>query len=212
MSQSADLVRDARKGWAVAGSAHDRLIRLLQILLPAAVGALTAILVFAPFGERGEISFLLSKDKIDIAGQRLRVERANYRGADNNGQPFVLSAVDAIQRSAADPIVRMRGLTAAIVLSDGPATLRAAEGDYDPASDQIGMAGPVQFDAADGYRLATADVRFDLKRRFLSSVQPVAGDLPIGRFAADRLSADLQARVIQLNGNAHLHINQGVVR
>ena len=212
MSQTADLARGARKIWAARGSSHDRLIRVLQLAMPAAVGALLAVLVFAPFGKRGEISFLLAKDTIDLAGQRLRVERARYAGVDSQGRSFVLSAADAVQRSASDPVVRLRGLSAAITMADGPATLRADTGSYDPIHDSVGTSGPVHFATADGYRIDTADVQIDLKQRTMSSLQPVSGTLPIGRFSANRLNADLQTRIVRLHGSARLHVNQGAVR
>ncbi len=212
MSVLAEVERSKRQSWAAAGGAHDRVVRSLAVILPSLVGALAAVLVFAPFAQRSEIGFLLAKDAIEIAPQRLRVDAARYTGSDANGRPFTLSARNAIQRSAADPIVRLTGLSAMLVMQDGPATFDADRAMYDPPRDRVMVDGPVRFVAADGYRLATADVDFDLKQRTLASGRGVSGTLPIGRFTADRISADLQARVVRLSGNARLRINQGFDR
>lgn len=212
MSQRADQIRSQRRVWAASGSSHDRLIRLMQLVLPVSVGALVAVLVFAPFSQRGELSFLLSKDAIEVAKQRLRVEQARYRGVDSSGRAFLLSARDSVQLSAADPVVRLSGLNASIAMPDGPATLEANSARYDPGRDSVKVDGAVRFTAADGYRIDTSNVDVDLNRRAMSSSGAVSGQLPIGRFSASRLSANLETRIVRLSGNARLHINQGVIR
>jgi lipopolysaccharide export system protein LptC len=212
MSIEAEVVRSKRRLWAARGGAHDRLVRVLQIGLPAAVGALIAVLLFAPFGQRSEIGFLLAKDAIEISPQRLRVDAARYTGSDGEGRPFSLTAASAVQRSTADPIVRLTDLSAVIVMSEGPAALDADAGRYDPTRDLVSIDGPLRFVAADGFRLDTGDVAIDLKARRLSSGRRVTGTLPIGSFSANSLSANLESRVVRLTGSARLRINQGIGR
>lgn len=212
MSVLADAERSKRQHWAATGGSHDRLVRALQVILPSLVGALAAVLLFAPFSQRSEIGFLLAKDAIEVSPQRLRVDAARYTGSDAQGRPFSLAAASAVQRSAADPVVRLSDLSAMIVMADGPATLDADSGRYDPTDDTVAIDGPLRFVAADGYRMDTANVGFDMKTRQLSSGGRVTGSLPIGSFSADRLSADLDSRIVRLSGNARLRINQGLNR
>jgi lipopolysaccharide export system protein LptC len=212
MSVQAEVERSKRREWATGGGSHDRLVRVLQVGLPAAVGALIAVLLFAPLGHRQEIGFLLAKDAIEISPTRMQVQAARYSGSDAQGRPFSLTARNAVQRSAADPVVRMNDLSALIVMPEGPATLNADVGRYDPTRDIVDVVGPVRFVAADGYRLDTGDVAVDLKQRKLASSRPVAGSLPIGQFSANRISADLEGRVVRLDGQARLRINQGAIR
>ena len=40
----------------------------------------------------------------------------------------------------------------------------------------------------------------------------VDGTLNIGRFSANQLTADLDQRIVRLQGNARLRINQGVIK
>jgi lipopolysaccharide export system protein LptC len=212
MSVQAEVERTRRQHWAAAGGSHDRLVRALQLGLPAAVGALAAVLLFAPFSQSSEIGFLLAKDAIEVAPQRMRVEAARYTGSDSQGRPFSLTAASAVQRSAADPVVRLSDLSAMIILDEGPATLNAEAGRYDPSVEQVTVDGPLRFVAADGYSIETGDVGIDLKARTLASDRAVNGRLPIGRFSANRLRADLAQRTVTLSGNARLRIEQGVVR
>ena len=212
MSQLADTERSKRRLWAAVGGSHDRLVRVLQIGLPLSVGALVAVLLYAPFSQRGELSFLLAKNEIAVTDQRIEVKEARYRGTDSAGRAFTLSADSGVQRSAADPIVRMRGLVGDIMLDDGPARLTAATGQYDPSRETVMVDGRILFTAADGYRLETSHVGIDLTQRILSSESPVTGRLPIGTFSANRISANLNDRTVRLSGNARLQINQGGIR
>ncbi|MGL4312925.1 MAG: LPS export ABC transporter periplasmic protein LptC [Sphingomonas sp.] len=207
MSDQADSARRTLQRWAKAGGSHDRTVRLLQLALPALTGALAAVMLFAPFSNRGELSFLLAKNDIAVTPQRLRVDSAVYRGRDNRGRPFEVSAGEAIQRSAADPIVRVSNMAARIDLADGPARISADAADYDPASDRIRVPGPVSLTTSDGFRLSVSNVDVDLRQRRMSSDNPVTGRLPIGSFSANSIRANIDTRQVSLRGNVRTRLN-----
>lgn len=208
MSELALRQRDRRRLWAAPGSRHDHLIAALRVVLPAAIGALAALLALAPLTVGGDISFVLAKDKVAVAKERMRVSAATYRGEDSKGQPFAISAGSAVQQTSRDPVVRLNDLSAHIRLADGPAALTANQGRYDMDQEQVAIDGPILFESAGGYRLATRDVTVDLKTRRLASAGRVDGHMPLGTFAGDRLRADLPARIVMLDGRARLHIVQ----
>ncbi len=89
---SAETLRSARQHFAAPGGAHDRLIRRLATLLPAAIGLIAALMILTPLTPRGEVSFLLDRNKVAVAEDRLKVENAMYRGEDNEGRPFSIIA------------------------------------------------------------------------------------------------------------------------
>ena len=101
MSEAALSVRSARQIWAAPGSSHDRLIGVLRIALPVLIGILAAFLVLMPLAGSGDVSFLLDKNKVEVAKERLRIQAATYRGEDGKGQPFQLTAGSAVQKSSA---------------------------------------------------------------------------------------------------------------
>ena len=208
MSDLAEKARNERRVWAAGGSSHDRLIALMRVALPSAIGILVALLAMAPLTVGRDISFVLSKDRVDVARERMRVTSATYRGEDSKGQPFRLTAGSAVQVSSRDPIVRLDRLAASIELEDGPARIDAGRGRYDMDSEKVAVDGPVLFRSADGYRIATRDVEIDLKSRKVASRGRVDGAMNIGTFAADRFTADLHDRVVVLEGRARLHIDQ----
>lgn len=212
MSERADLDRTMRRMWAASGSSHDRVVRLLRYGLPLVIGVVAAILIFSPFTQRTEVSFLLAKDKVEVAKERMKVTRAEYRGQDGKGQPFALLAGSAVQKSSAEPIVRMTDLSGAIKLADGPATIVAKDGAYNMDTEKVAFPGAVQVKSADGYRIDASNVAVDLKTRSLVGQGGVNGTLNIGHFSANELTADLDKRVVRLQGNARLRINQGVLK
>lgn len=212
MSERADLDRTMRRMWAASGSSHDRVVRILRYGLPLVIGVVAAVLVFSPFTQRTEISFLLAKDKVDMASERMKVTRAEYRGQDAKGQPFALLAGSAVQKSSAEPIVRMTDLSGAIRLNDGPATIVAKESAYNMDTEKVAVPGLVRVRSANGYRIDASNVAVDLKTRSLVGQDGVNGALNIGQFSANQLTADLDQRVVRLQGNARLRINQGVLK
>ena len=208
MSELAEQQRRVRRTWAATGSSHDRVIATARIGLPAALGVLAAFLAFAPLTVGRDISFVLSKDRVDVARERMRVAEASYRGQDAKGQPFQLNAASAVQQTSRDPIVRLQKLDATIRVTDGPASLRAERGRYDMDSERMAIDGPVIFDGSGGYHIETRDVLLDLKQRAMASRGAVDGKMPLGTFAADRMRADLDKRTVLLAGRARLHIVQ----
>ena len=180
--------------------------------LPMGVGVLAALMVITPLSPRGEVSFLLDRNKVAVIDNRLRVDNALYRGADARGRPFSLTAGEAVQRSSAEGIVRMNDLVARLLLDDGPARLIAGAGQYDIDQEVVSVVGPMRMLAADGYRMLARDVSVDLAAKQLTGAGGVEGAIPAGTFSADRLTADLSARTITLTGNARLRMEPGKLR
>jgi lipopolysaccharide export system protein LptC len=209
MSELADRVRTQRQVWAVPGSSHDRLMGIMRLALPAAILILIMLLALAPLTVGRDISFVLSKDRVELARERMRVTRATYRGEDSKGQPFQLTAGSAVQVTSRDPVVKLTDLAARIQLSDGPATINAGRGRYDMDSEKVNIDGPVLFRAADGYQMRTRDVGIDLATRMVASQGAVDGTMPLGTFVSDHFTADLTNRIVVLKGRARLHIVQG---
>ena len=212
MTEAADQIRDKRRLWATPGGSHDRRVRLLAKWLPGAVGVVAAMMIVGPLFPRGEISFLLDRNKVAITNERVRVSDAMYRGNDDQGRPFTVTAGNAAQVSLSDPLIRMEDLAARIRLTEGPAELTAKGGTYDYDKQLVNVSGPVNFTAADGYRMTTTNVTLDLKARRVTGSGGVTGAIPAGTFSADRIIADLGERTVTLDGHARLQMAPGKLR
>ncbi|NOW45621.1 lipopolysaccharide export system protein LptC [Novosphingobium sp. SG751A] len=206
MTIGADLLRNRRRAKAAPGGAQDRMIRFLFTALPVGLGMVTAVMVVSPIFPHGEVSFLLDRNKVAVAKERLAVTSATYRGADDKGRPFALNAGQAVQHSAQVPIVEMRGLNATLAMESGPARVEAPSARYDINREVMQVAGPVRFSEGDGYRMQTSDVAINLKTRQATASGGVTGIVPAGTFAADHMAADISARTVVLQGRARLRM------
>ena len=212
MTDAAVQGREVKQQWAVPGSNHDRLIRIAKVALPSAVGVLIAFLAMAPLEERGDVSFILDKNKVENAPERMRVDVARYVGEDNQGRPFAIVARSAVQRSSDEPVVDISGMLARLMLPQGPVTIMANLARYNLDEQNVRVMGPVRVTGPDGYRLNTSNVTVDLKQRNVTGTGGVTGEMKLGQFSAGRLRADLGERTVTLDQGARLKIVQGGVR
>jgi lipopolysaccharide export system protein LptC len=212
MSQAADRRQERKRLWAEPGSKHDAVVRATKYGLPIVIVVLVALLAIAPFERRGDVSFILDKNKVDEAKERMRVEQARYVGEDNKGQKFEIVADRAVQQSSNVPVVMIEGMRARLNLSRGPLNIIALKGRYDLEGEEVSVDGPVRVVGPDGYNLLTRDVQVDLDARTMQSRGAVNGEMRLGEFQAGNLSADLDERVIRLNDGVRLKIRQGAVR
>ena len=181
---------------------------LLKYLLPIAAFGLGMTILIWPLTSVQEFSFLLDKDQVAVARERLRVDRAEYRGKTAAGEAFAISAGSAVQRTSAEPIVEMKALSARLDGKDGPATVQAPSGRYFIDDDRLEVAGPVKLRSDGGYTLDADTVFIDLKSRRVKTDAPVSGRLPMGTFRSNSMTGDLAGNRVSLIGNVHLRINQ----
>lgn len=212
MSELASQERATKQRWAVPGSSHDRIVRFAKVALPSAVGVVIAFLAMAPLDKRSDVSFILDKNQVENAPERMRVEQARYVGEDNRGQKFTIVANRALQRTSEQPIVDIWGMMARFGLSQGPVTVAANQGQYNLDQQKVSVSGPVRVAGPEGEQLLTRDVTVDLKQNIMTSKGGVAGRTELGQFRAGRLRADLNDRTVVLDGGARLKIVQGAVR
>jgi lipopolysaccharide export system protein LptC len=208
MSEQAIRERNVRKIWAAVGSRHDRIVRVAQVLLPALGGSFAAVMILAPLSAQNDVSFVLAKNNVAFAKERMKITNATYRGEDSEGRSFQIRAGSAIQATSRDPLVMLSQLSAQIGLTEGLATMAANTGQYDMNAENVRINGPMVFRTADNYQMTARDVSLDLKTRQITSAGAVDGHIPLGSFKADHLSADIATRTVTLQGNAHLHIDQ----
>lgn len=211
-TSEAKALRSRRQHFAAPGGNHDRLVAFLARALPMGVGVLAALMIITPLSPRGEVSFLLDRNSVSVIDERLSVDNAMYRGRDNQGRPFSITAGEAVQRSSAEGKVRMDDLMAQLLLQDGPARLMAPGGVYDIDEEVVSVDGELRVRTADGYSMTASGVAFNLDTRTMSGDDGVEGAVPAGTFSADTMRGDLEARTIVLDGNARLRMVPGELR
>lgn len=211
-TNEAKQLRNQRQHFAAPGGSHDRLVTFLGKALPMGVGIVAALMIITPLSPGTEVSFLLDRNKVAMIDERLSVSNAMYRGQDDGGRPFSLTAGEAVQRSSREGIVRMEDMMAQILLRDGPARISAEGGAYDIDAEVMTVDGPLRLSAADGYTMTARGVSVDLQSRVMVGDGRVEGKVPAGTFEADRIEVDIDERKISLRGNARLTMRPGELR
>ena len=211
-TKRAAALRSKRQDFAAPGGSHDKLIGFLARALPMGVGVVAALMIITPLSPRGEVSFLLDRNQVSVIDQRLSVDNAMYRGRDDSGRPFSITAGEAVQRSSAEGKVRMEDLLAQLLLEDGPAQLSAEGGVYNINEEIVDVFGTMRVRTADGYAISASGVQFDLESRTMRGSNGVEGAVPAGEFSADTMRGNLDARTISLEGNARLTMVPGELR
>jgi len=211
-TNEAKHLRNQRQHFAAPGGSHDRLVTFLGKALPMGVGIVAALMIITPLSPGTEVSFLLDRNKVAMIDERLSVSNAMYRGQDDGGRPFSLTAGEAVQRSSREGIVRMEDMMAQILLRDGPARISSEGGAYDIDAEVMTVDGPLRLSAADGYTMTARGVSVDLQSRVMVGDGQVEGEVPAGTFEADRIEVDIDERKISLRGNARLTMRPGELR
>lgn len=197
-----------RRRAALPGSPYDRLVSVLKIVLPVAALAVLLTCLIWPLTVRTEFSFILSKDHVASAGERLRVARAEYRGEDTKGQAFVITAASAVQKSSEIPVVEMHDIAATLDAQNGPIHAVAGKGHYDMSQERMTADGPVHVTSDGGALVDTRDVSLDMQNKLISGDAGVDGKVKLGTFRAQRLRGDVNNHVVTLLDRVHLHIVQ----
>ena len=201
-----------KESWARPGSRHDVIVRIAKLLLPLLAVAAFAWLALVPFLRDDESSFILDKEGVATSEERMRVEKARYRGEDDQGREFLIVADEAVQETSQVPVVVINGLAATLQTDEGPVTVVAPRGRYDIDAQLVTVPGLIRVSGGGGYRLDTSDVTVDLATNMVRSDGPVSGATRLGRFSGTGLTADLDARTVVIDGRANLQIVQGAVR
>lgn len=173
---------------------YDRYVRFMRLVLPALAALIGGVGILWPLFEVEESSFMLNKDSMPGAGREVRAVGATFKGTDNAGRQFTVSAEEALQDSPDAPLVALTGIAAELALSDGrSATFQAASGVYDTATETVTVPGPIVLETMDGYHLEGRSATVDLQALTLVSDQPVSGSGPLGALAANGFSIDLES-------------------
>ncbi len=189
MSLRAEQQKTKRQKSAAPGSMHDRIVRMLRVVLPAIVGVMLAVLIFSPFAEQRELSFLLAKDAVDKAKERMRVSTALYRGEDNKGQPFSVRAGEALQKSSSSPAIDLRDVSASMYYDGTQASAQAANGSYDTRKEILSVVGPLKVNDGKGNAAAATEAMLYLNERRVDSTGPLTYTQANGdRVAGEKLS------------------------
>lgn len=188
------------------GGRYDRFVKVMRVALPGASVALLLAIVVWPLVSGHEMSFVLSKDRVEVSPERLRMESPRYRGTDSRGRPFEISAARAVQKTSATPVVELDDVAASLTMENDIVQVNAEHGAYDLDKEQLKVNGPLVLTTRRGYRFTTSNATVDLPGKIAYGSDGVEGNGPLGTFTAQRFRADIEKETVVFEGRTHMRI------
>ncbi len=225
MSVSPLPVRDAsrRSGQRIAAAAAGRIrkppspghlarrrfaVNATKWALPA--GALLLLGSMALWPELGRL-----RDQERISLQRMTgavggatLTDARYRGVDEQGRPYTVTAAAAQQVN--DDRINLTTPKADITLANGTwLMLQSKRGVYLQSTNQLDLSREVTLYRDDGTTVTTASASIDLKQNAAAGAEPTHAEGPFGMLDAQGFTITDKGTAIQFTGPAHLVLNGG---
>ena len=182
---------------------------LLKRVLPGIALLLLVALAVAPSWQSGSdkdrVTYHLSKAQNNETSS---MEGATYRGRDQHGQPYVVTAASVVQHSGgAAQLISPQG---SITLKSGAwLMLKSATGEYQSKTDQLDLNGDVTLYRNDGTIMTTSRASINLHTSSATGTAPVQVSGPFGVLDAQNgfTLAD-HGDQIMFHGPAELVLNQ----
>ncbi len=175
-----------RRPVTAAATRQSRLIGLMKLLLPAAAAALIAVVVAWPQVYRQVGQFTLKFSPIKISDLRVQMIGARYEGVSDRGQPYRITAAQAVQESADHDRIALTTLGAQLTLNNGIWTMvHANRGIYRRARKILDLSGHVSVYTDRGYEFHSKTAVVDFANGTVTSDDPVRGHGPAGTLVAD---------------------------
>lgn len=177
-------------------------VRQARRWVPAAMAA-TLVLVLGWLGARA----VLQAIRPTTTGQQIRMSRPKFRGRDDQGKPYVISADAAVRDARTPDVIHMTSPFMEIVAGKPqPATLRGDVGAFNEATRILTLNGNVVFTDGSGYVFHSGRARIDTATEEVQGDAAVSGEGPLGHTTAMSYAIHDHGRRIVLTGDVHTHL------
>jgi lipopolysaccharide export system protein LptC len=180
------------------------MIVLIKWLLP--IGALLLLASIALWPELGRVRDTVRMTIEHTAAGGATMTDARYRGIDDHGRPYTVTAATA-QQDGPDRI-NLTMPKADITLTNGTwLMVQSKRGVYLQNSSQLDLSRDVTLYRDDGTTLKTASASIDVKAGAAASDQPTHAEGPFGTLDAQGFIVTDKGTAIQFSGPAKLILN-----
>jgi lipopolysaccharide export system protein LptC len=182
------------------------LVNWTKRLLPLAALALLGVIAFWPqLSTVADIS-RVSFRRVTITQDGGKLSDARYRGVDERGRPYAVTAVTAVQVNPER--VNLTDPKADILLESGAwLLLQSREGVYMQHQDLLDMSGDVTLYRDDGTTLRSKTATMNLKAGMVAGADTVSAEGPFGTLDATGYTLVDKGDIIQFSGPARLVLN-----
>jgi lipopolysaccharide export system protein LptC len=193
------------RGTALEALRYSQFVALMKRALPiAAAVVLAAVLVYS-FMPRQPDKVTMTFESRGVFENDLSMIKPRLTGADDDGNPFVITADIAIQDPKNIHRGRMKKIQADMTLDNKRwMNATATEGTFDMVAGMLKLHKGIAIYTDDGYELHTADADVDMKKGRFHGPGTVTGHGPFGTMRADRFDVDHKKQLLHLAGNVRM--------
>lgn len=175
-----------------------RFVRFMKFILPAiALATVTVVFAWPQLFSKRQNLLSLSLTAVDSENAALVMNNPRYRGADSNGQPYMVTADRAIQDPQDDKQVTLDRVQADLTMSNGQWwSLTSDTGIYNGNSQLLNLFGNISVFGDQGYEMHGNSAEVDMKTKVISSDDKVWGQTGMGTVNANGLRIYDNGRVV----------------
>ena len=201
---------------------YTRFVGIMKRALPIAATALLAAVIAYSLQPRQQDrkKFALAMQRVGILNNDLTMIKPRLTGVDSSGNPFVVTADEAIQDPHNGKRASLKHVEADLTLKSGTwfnatatygrldaaGALTPAAGVHGKQSQTLFVYGIVDVFSDNGYELHTTQADIDMTRGTVVGGRPVHGQGPLGTFRADRFRIERDNKQVYLFGNVRMRL------
>jgi lipopolysaccharide export system protein LptC len=178
-----------------------------RVLSLGAFLIIAAVLAFF-FVQRQPRQLSMSYETLGRIENDLAMVKPRLTGADEKGNPFVITADMAVQDSKNAKKASLKNLEADLALDKNNwINARARAGMVDMAAGKLELTGGISVFTDTGYELHSQSASMDLKQSVVHGHEAVTGQGPDGTLRADRFHADRSTNQLTLSGHVEMTLH-----
>ncbi|HSZ73927.1 MAG TPA: LPS export ABC transporter periplasmic protein LptC [Rhizomicrobium sp.] len=184
---------------------YSRFVTIMKRALPIAAFALIAAIIAYSMQPRQQNRVEMTFESVNQIDNDLTMVKPKLTGADDKGNPFVITADRAIQLGRNSHRARLENVEADLTLQDSQWMNTSAPGGlFDGTKATLALNGGVSVFSDSGYEFHTPTAEVELRKGIVSGNQTVVGQGPTGNMRADRFRLNKIAKQIYLEGHVHM--------
>lgn len=189
---------------------YSRFVQIMKRALPIAAAIIAAIVLAFALQPGEATRFAMTFSKSGKLENDLGMSHPRLTGADDSGQPFVVTALSATQESADSKRALLNKVEADITLKDGTwINVVSDKGVVDTEKRTLDLTGNISIYSDNGYEAHAPTAQVDLKTGVIHGIQPVQVQGPLGTLAADTFEIHRDTKKLFFKGNVKSVFYQG---
>lgn len=191
---------------------YSRFVATMKLALPVVAVVLIALVMIWPHIHGKDTRFQIGFSGIEAReATDLNMVNARYLGADDKGQPFVVTADLARNATPTAAQIDLDMPKADVTLKDNTWLVATANtGKYAPTEKTLDLNGAVTLFHDAGYELRTSSARISLTTGEANGNEPVAGQGPFGNMNSDGFYLSTDTNTLVFTGRAHIVFYPGL--